>query len=206
MECSEQRRVHRKSWTISVLTITARSAPHRVASEKSLHTFAVCLEEARGQTLVEKKDQEARSGNTCRPPCLRSYPSGWCLWANLFSFWAFNPSSVKGGWPALASAVKIKGHVNEREGFRICWYLGPWCDLPSAGCSLTYSRKYWPNKTCSCPQRACHLMEEPDGHLIPKKAAQGAKGTGGAGISRRGSLREVTLGLGLKGWKTSRWV
>lgn len=42
-------------------------------------------------------------------------------------------------------------------------------------------------------------MEEPDGHLIPKKAAQGAKGTGGAGISRRGSLREVTLGLGLKG-------
>ena len=34
----------------------------------------------------------------------------------------------------------------------------------------------------------------------------GDKRAGGAGISRRGFLKEVTLGLDLKGWKTSRHV
>lgn len=50
-------------------------------------------------------------------------------------------------------------------------------------------------------------MEYPDRHIKPNKNAQGAKGGAGrAGINRRGFLKEVTLGLGLKGWKTSRQV
>ena len=41
-------------------------------------------------------------------------------------------------------------------------------------------------------------MEYPDGHIIPHNKAQGAKGAGGAEISRRGFLKEVILGLGIK--------
>lgn len=169
-----------------------------------MSTNTACLEEVRGQILVEKKDQGVKNGNICHLPCLQS---PHLLWADLFSLCALDPSSVKWGCLDFAPVVKVKGYVSEREGFEVCWYLILWyMGVWMQSAPLYTLGSIRPSKTCSHPQRACHLMEYPERHIIRPKGTRGQESGGAESfkINRTVFLKEVMLRISLKGWKRSK--